>query len=1002
MQSRQSLRLQANSGAAFVRKLALKIDPSKAPKLNLFGWNVGARKLSYNVSSTAAILPIVDISSSEHIKTLARVYFDKIDPCYGFIDRRHFFERLAARWTRQQQVDEIYDSVLCGVAALGCLFSQRNATAMELHLARSARSCLDNYEMEGPPCLDAITGWTLRTIYLRMTSSPHATWVASCTLMHLVEASGLHPESPSAVLLPSAQWDADLKRRLVGMAYHLNVWTSFDLGLSRVSYQNADLPSLPSPRPGDYTVELLNLVPMSLSLEPCRLKNEADLISTLGGVLARTHTVPPSILGQCNLVLCILRRMHSQNLDVPTNLTDDVLALFKRGLESARTLAIDGSPWQHVANVPFQIICVLLVLDTRSSLAMLPKAMQTLSEIVSVCGTETVNDAYSAACLLILLYQQRRRDDLAILGRVLGADQPDRQFASPVQLQTEDENFIWLGELISDLPGLSRVDFDQFLTADMVEPPFPLPAPGQILTWLYTGTRTNINNLNAVASRCIAKTTLFSTANLKKAMEEKLSMGKAKAIPPPLPDPEEYTVEFDVDESSDPQNWTTFTKLFTSILVCSGTFVTCFNSALLAPAVDTASNHLHVSTEVGNLGTSLFVLGFAFGPTLWAPMSELRGRKWPLTAAMLLGGIFTIACAVANNIQTLLVCRFLTGVCGASQLTVVPGVLADIYNNTYRGVAIQFYAITVFSAPFLAPSIGGFITASHLGWRWTLYLPAILSLANGAVSLFFLRETYAPVLLLEKAVTLRRLTNNWGIHARHSRIEVSPQALLEKYFTRPLRMLVTESVLLCLSIYMSFIYGLVYCLLEAYPVVFEGVHGMTPGWSGLPFLGVFLGVLLALCFILSQHGAYTRKLIENKNVPLPEWRLRPPLVGAPVFAIGIFWFGWTGFTPEIHWAVPTTAGILIGFGTLCVFLPCFNYLVDAYLPLAASAVAANIILRSSIAAGFPLFSKQMFEGMGVQWAGTLLGCLAAVMVPIPFLLRRHGEGLRARSRLLKV
>jgi DHA1 family multidrug resistance protein-like MFS transporter len=44
-------------------------------------------------------------------------------------------------------------------------------------------------------------------------------------------------------------------------------------------------------------------------------------------------------------------------------------------------------------------------------------------------------------------------------------------------------------------------------------------------------------------------------------------------------------------------------------------------------------------------------------------------------------------------------------------------------------------------------------------------------------------------------------------------------------------------------------------------------------------------------------------------------------------------FGWTGFTDSIHWMAPTAAGVLIGFGVLCIFLPCFNYLVDAYLPL---------------------------------------------------------------------
>ena len=256
---------------------------------------------------------------------------------------------------------------------------------------------------------------------------------------------------------------------------------------------------------------------------------------------------------------------------------------------------------------------------------------------------------------------------------------------------------------------------------------------------------------------------------------------------------------------------------------------------------------------------------------------------------MLIGGIFTIASATAKDIQTLIICRFFAGVCGASQLTVVPGVLADIYDNTYRGVAISVYALTVFGGPLTAPFVGGFIASSYLGWRWTLYIPAILSLANGAISLFFLRETYAACLLIVKAVAIRKATNNWGIHAKQEEVEVDLADLVDKYFTRPLKLLCTEPIILAISLYMSFVYGLVYALLAAYPYVFEQIHGMTPGVAGLTFIGLITGVLLALGFILSQHVTYRRKLVENNNVPVPEWRLRPTILGAPVFAVGLFW-----------------------------------------------------------------------------------------------------------------
>lgn len=370
------------------------------------------------------------------------------------------------RW-KSPLTPSIYDSVLGGVAAIGCLFSQRNVTITELHLVRSARSSLDNHDLSSTPSIDLLTGWTLRSIYLRTVDSPHSTWIASSTLMHLVEASGLHPES-SSNLLPSTQCDPDLKWRLVGLAHHLNAWTSFDLGLSRVSFQNNVLPLLPSPKPGDYTAELLGLLPVSVSLDPGRSKDDTDLTSTLSRILDGTHTQPPSVLAQCNLVLCILRRIHTQNLDISFGLAEQVLALLKKGLGCARSMVMDCSPWHQVANVPFHIICVLLVMDTRPSLAVLPEAMQTLSLVASTYDTETMREAYSAACLLVLLHQQRRKDDIAILGEALDTHQQEQQITSPPQLNYSAEDCSWLGALVADLPGLQRADLDQFLYADMI------------------------------------------------------------------------------------------------------------------------------------------------------------------------------------------------------------------------------------------------------------------------------------------------------------------------------------------------------------------------------------------------------------------------------------------------------------------------------------------------------------------------------------------------------
>ncbi|PYH94452.1 bicyclomycin resistance protein [Aspergillus ellipticus CBS 707.79] len=479
-----------------------------------------------------------------------------------------------------------------------------------------------------------------------------------------------------------------------------------------------------------------------------------------------------------------------------------------------------------------------------------------------------------------------------------------------------------------------------------------------------------------------------------------ISIGGGKPFPPSLPDSDHYVVACEgPDDPDHPYNWSLRTKLCISIMGCFGTFTASFSSGIFAPGSSSAAKTFGVSNEVGILGTTLYVLGFAFGPLIWAPASELIGRRWPLTIGTLGGAIFTVSSAVGKDIQTVIICRFFAGMFGASQLSVVPALLSDIYDNTQRGAAITVYSLAVFCSPFIAPFCGGFIETSPLGWRWTLYIPAIMGFTCSAIFIVFLRETHAPCLLVVKASALRHQTGIWALLAKQEEVEVDLKQLARKYFTRPLRMLVTEPIILIISIYMSFIYGIVYALLVAYPYVFESVYGMSPGEAGLTFIGLVIGQVCACTFIVAGNSAYVRKLIANKNVPVPEWRLSSAIVGAPVFVVGIFWFSWTAFTSSIHWMAPTAAGMLIGFGILCIFLPCFNYLVDAYLPLAASTVAANIMLRSTIAAAFPLVSRQMFHNLGVQWAGTLLGCLATVMIPIPLLFRTYGPRLRARSRL---
>ncbi|KAJ6084668.1 hypothetical protein N7486_011468 [Penicillium sp. IBT 16267x] len=463
----QSQSLESNSGAAFVRGLGLKIDSANAPEPKAFAWNIGARQLPGNFVP----LSVLDILSYGEITSVANIYFDKVDPYYGYIDRATFFAGLDSRWSRES-VLEPYDAVLCGVAAMGYLFSRRKAIAAELHLVESARSTLEQCSMSGIPSLTIISGWALRLAYLRLTSSPHTAWMASCTLLHLIEASELHLESPSrTVLIRRPQnVDPEIRRRLVGFAQYINTWISFDLGRSRVVLRGACY-TPPTCREGDYTAEMLNLLPLSETLEPNNSLDPVQLTTILSSVLDSSHTEPPFVLSQCNLMLCVFRRLRALHFDVCKPDLDRILGLIMKSLICAKDLAYQNCPWSHVANVPFQIVGTLLAIDSAESLSRLDQAIQTLKIIAGIYDTAVMREAFQTAGLLILLQQNRKKNDAQTLSSVLD-DYFDASFESRKENRNDGSHIFYeaetvdLDDLVSEMPNLNNFDFEQFFISD--------------------------------------------------------------------------------------------------------------------------------------------------------------------------------------------------------------------------------------------------------------------------------------------------------------------------------------------------------------------------------------------------------------------------------------------------------------------------------------------------------------------------------------------------------
>ena len=266
---------------------------------------------------------------------------------------------------------------------------------------------------------------------------------------------------------------------------------------------------------------------------------------------------------------------------------------------------------------------------------------------------------------------------------------------------------------------------------------------------------------------------------------------------------------------------------------------------------------------------------------------------------------------------------------------------------------------------------------------------------------FFLPEVYGPVLLKRRAASLRKSTGNSAYWHPHEKVKLDFKSIVTKHLARPLRMLFTEPMVTCIALYASFVYALLYLTLEVFPIVFAEMRHYGLVVSTLPFLGLFVGVLFAVLINLANQPRYMRIVDQNGGKPVPEARLPPMLVGGSLFAIGLFWFGWTA-APQYSWVLPTVAAGFIGAGFNVIFQQCINFLVDTYGLYAASAVSANTFLRSLLASAFPLVAKPMFHNLGVGPAMSILGGIACLALPVPLIFMKYGLRLRRMSKFAPV
>lgn len=459
---------------------------------------------------------------------------------------------------------------------------------------------------------------------------------------------------------------------------------------------------------------------------------------------------------------------------------------------------------------------------------------------------------------------------------------------------------------------------------------------------------------------------------------------------------EDCIVDFDgPDDPYRPMNWPFRKKVVTTALYGFTTMGATFASSVYSSAVTEIAEEFHVGTEVSTLGVSLLLFGFGLGPLIWAPLSEIYGRKPAVLTPYFIAAIFAFGCGAAEDIQTVCITRFFMGLFGSAPVTNTGGVLGDIWSAEQRGVAIVGYAMAVVGGPTIGPIVGGAIVVTGTSWRWVQYVTGIFMMFVLVLDVLLLDESYPNALLVKKAQRLRHESGNWALHAKHEEWDVSLKEMGKKYMIRPFQMLATP-ICFAVALYASFVYGILYANLAAFPIEFQEERGWNSLVGALPFLALLLGILIGACANVFNQKFYFKRFKANNNRPVPEARLPPMMAGSLFFVAGLFIFAWTS-SKDIFWLAPCIGAVLIGIGFFTIFQAALNYLIDTFQRYAASAVAANTFLRSVFAGAFPLFITPQLHHMGIGWGISVYGFVAVALVPIPFLFYIYGKRIRARG-----
>lgn len=425
----------ASAAMAFPHILGSVLGSDSPSKMHSLAYNFGIRP--EEASNTHVLLDT--LISEDDLAFLSDVYFSALAPIGDLLDPRLYAERCRDYYHGSNRTNITFGAVAAGVAALGSFLSP-NRHPRESDLVQYAKAILDDPASMSMLGIDHIVAWAMRVFYLRATSRPNNAWIASCTIMHLCEAVGLHEEENikkmASVGAPAVGHDADRLRRIFWISWAGHNLLSYEYDRSAVRFRAVTCQAImrTSGSVADQFLRIVQIIPTPNSpfhLECQPLTPREELFERLKALEKLQVTHPFLVVTKADLAFCFYRRIYQLKLGISDDIIQLVIDLGNAAVDAAQQLANQGRLFWNVIGSVFQYTCVLLAMDTPAASAHVASAFEGLANLVKAADTGPTREAFSMARRLLSMHTAKKRRELTQLEAVEAGYQSSQTQADP-------------------------------------------------------------------------------------------------------------------------------------------------------------------------------------------------------------------------------------------------------------------------------------------------------------------------------------------------------------------------------------------------------------------------------------------------------------------------------------------------------------------------------------------------------------------------------------------